>query len=229
MKFQKFSDSQKKLGAIIFALAAGVSVLLTVKSINLQQPPLATTLLPMAHEGSANVQAVLSQKESHLDSEIAPAGMPVANANVDSSNHSPAHRSWQMAGVKSQAPSIPLSERISDYVIVELPQTLQDLPSVGEQVSLPMLHGKMLVAKVESATTLFNGDYTWSGHLEGFGTDYPVVMTYGESSVFATITTPEGSYTMESTDGLGWLYKNPAEAELSHPGANDFLEIESLQ
>jgi hypothetical protein len=81
------------------------------------------------------------------------------------------------------------------------------------------------VADVQSTTTNPNGDYTWSGHLQGHGTDYPVVMTYGEHSIFATITTPEGSYTMESIDGLGWLYKNPAEVELSNPGAKDFLDV----
>jgi hypothetical protein len=42
------------------------------------------------------------------------------------------------------------------------------------------------------------------------------------------VTTPEGSYTMESIDGSGWLYKNPAEIELSIAGAPDFLEVDPL-
>jgi hypothetical protein len=34
---------------------------------------------------------------------------------------------------------------------------------------------------------------------------------------------------MESLDGLGWLYKNPAEVELSNPGYKDFLEVNAIQ
>lgn len=226
MRFQKFSDSQKRLGAVVFALAAGASVLLTVKSINLHQPVVATTAQPIAHAELPAAQAVISHVESRLDSKIASAGTFAVNGAIESSTEMPAQASWQMASVKAETPSIPLNEKISDYAIVELSQKPAAFPAVGEQISLPMLHGKVLVAKVESATKLLNGDYTWSGHVEGYGTDYPVVMTYGEHSVFATITTPEGSYTMESINGLGWLYKNPAEVELSHPGAKDFLEIE---
>lgn len=227
MKFQKLTELQKKLGAVVFALAAGVSVLLTVKSINLHQPTVTTTAQPMARAELPTAQAVMSHVESHLDSKIASASALAANVAVERSNEVPAQTSWQMADVKAETPSIPLSEKVSDFAIVVLPQTPAAFPAVGEQISLPMLHGKKLVANVESATKLPNGDYTWSGHLEGYGTDYPVVMTYGEHSIFATITTPEGSYTMESINGLGWLYKNPSEIELSHPGAKDFLEIEA--
>ena len=120
---------------------------------------------------------------------------------------------------------ITLSEKISNYAIVQLEQHPAQFPAVGEQIQLPMLNGQSVMADVQSTTTNPNGDYTWTGHLQGYGTDYPVVMTYGEHSIFATITTPEGSYTMESIDGLGWLYKNPAEIELSNPGAKDFLEV----
>ena len=70
-----------------------------------------------------------------------------------------------------------------------------------------------------------NGDYSWRGYLDGYGTDYPVVMTYGANSVFATVTTPKGSYTLVSVSGSGWIYKNPSEFELSQPGVEDHMEI----
>jgi hypothetical protein len=149
-------------------------------------------------------------------------------------NHSPAlanesavalQAPWRLADVKAGQPAITLSDHIVDYTVVELPQPLTVVPSVGEQVSLPIL-GSVVQAKVESARYLQNGDYSWSGHLDGYGSDYLVVMTYGERSVFATITTPQGSYSMESMDGLGWLYKNPAEIELSAHGSSDFLEVD---
>ena len=50
-------------------------------------------------------------------------------------------------------------------------------------------------------------------------------MTYGADAVFASITTPQGSYSLESVNGSGWIYKNPAEVELTQPGKNDYLEV----
>ncbi len=225
MKFQKLTDAQKKLGAVVFALAAGVSVLFTVNAINLHQPVAGTTAQPVGRAELPAAPAIISHAESYLDSKIASTSTLVVSRASESSTGEPAQASWQMAGVKADAPSIPLSEKVSDYAIVELPQKLTALPVAGAQIALPMLHGKNIIAVVESVSHLANGDYSWSGHLQGYGSDYPVVMTYGEHSIFATITTPEGSYTMESINGLGWLYKNPAEVELSHPGAKDFLDI----
>jgi hypothetical protein len=134
-----------------------------------------------------------------------------------------------MGGVKAAIPKIPLSEKISVYAIVELEQHPANFPAEGQQILLPMLNGEKVIANVQSVTTNPNGDYSWAGHLDGYGTDYPIVMTYGEHSIFATITTPDGSYSMESLNGLGWLYKNPAEVELSTSGAKDYVEVNAIQ
>lgn len=133
---------------------------------------------------------------------------------------------WQPAATDAGDPKIPLSDRISVYQRVQVNPRPADLPIAGEQVTLPMFNGKKWVAEVQTTTVSPNGDYTWRGHLVDHGDDYPVVMTYGEHSTFATITTPDGAYTLESVDGLGWLYKNPSFPELSAPGTNDFLEVD---
>ena len=136
---------------------------------------------------------------------------------------------WQKADNSSATPSIPLSQKIANYEIVQLDAHPANLPVVGEQITLSMLNDQKISVSVESAVTSENGDYTWRGHLANHGDDYPVIMTYGEHSTFATITTPEGAYTLESVDGLGWLYKNPSVIELSAPGVNDFLEVDSTR
>ncbi len=226
MKIHKLTASQKTFGAVVFALAAGLSVLFTVKSVSLQQPLISTSAQPI---GRAELPPSLTTSKLEVQAATdmnASANTIPLNRAFNRPSHTSVQASWQMGGVKAATPSIPLSEKISDYAIVELQQKPADFPAVGDQVLLPMLHGKNVVAIVESAVNLANGDYSWSGHLHGYGTDYPVVMTYGEGSVFATITTLDGSYTMESINGLGWLYKNPAEIELSNPGAKDFLEID---
>lgn len=131
---------------------------------------------------------------------------------------------WQVDNHRAPTPSIPLNERIVDYTVVEITANPAAYPQVGEEVVLPMLGGEKVVVNVESSVVNPNGDYTWRGHLQGHGDSYPVVMTYGATSVMATITTPAGSYSMSTVKGLGWLYKNPAEVELVDALQNDFLE-----
>ena len=121
-------------------------------------------------------------------------------------------------------PGMQLPQGISIYEPVEFDQ--QGLyPQPGEELALPLPQAEVVNVKIESSESHANGDYTWRGHLIGYGNDYPVVTTYGKHSSFSTITTPQGSYTLEVVNGQGWIYKNPSVFELSAPGHEDGLEI----
>jgi len=132
---------------------------------------------------------------------------------------------WRMANATAATPAMPLPASVSVYEPVSVNMESPVFPAPGEQTSVTLPGGERLQVNVETSTTNPNGDYSWRGHLDGHGDEYPVVMTYGGSSVFATVTTPRGSYSLESVNGSGWIYKNPSEFELSNPGANDYLEI----
>lgn len=154
------------------------------------------------------------------------AASPAAKAQATHNNASDKKiDAWVLGNTKSASPQIPLNSVIREYEVIEINQHPTQTPQVGETVSLPMLNGKKILVDVQTTSLNPNGDKSWSGHLQGYGEDYPIVMTYGQNLIFATITTPEGSYTMESADGVGWLYKNPSELELSDASSKDFLEI----
>ncbi|MCG8535305.1 MAG: hypothetical protein MI808_09435 [Pseudomonadales bacterium] len=139
--------------------------------------------------------------------------------------HAGQSETWQLDLEKLQTPGFMLRDEIREYDVVTLNEEQLTLPSEGDQMRVPLLNGEQVIVDVKKSKVTRNGDYTWTGHVQGYGTDYPVVMTYGKNSSFAMITTPKGSYSMESVDGVGWLYKNPAEHELTLPGHEDFLEI----
>ncbi len=190
---------------------------------------------PTSIELDSAVQAQVNQDLSQVvNPHIANADKALAAAQIASNSASSVkpevviagqHPSgWELAEANSTKPSIELNERVSIFQAVKVSRPVV-LPVVGDQISFPMFSGSSVVVDVQSIKTYPDGGFSWSGHLQGFGNDYPVVVTYGERSAFATITTPEGSYTMESTDGLGWLYKNPSEFELSTHGGTDVLEI----
>ena len=227
MKISRLSDKQKNYAFIALAVTAVVGVFLGMnvtpqQSAVIQSEITATPTSSKPVVSTSNGISMSNVSATHNDVAPVKSAMKAATISADATPKA----GWVVGDVKASVPTIPLNERISQYQIVnvEHPETY---PEAGQQMSLPMLNGKEVVVNIESTSVLQNGDHSWSGHLEGSGTDYPVVMTYGENSIFATITTPEGSYTMESVNGSGWLYKNPSEFELSNPGFKDFLEVDS--
>ncbi|SMF36309.1 hypothetical protein SAMN02745866_02324 [Alteromonadaceae bacterium Bs31] len=134
-------------------------------------------------------------------------------------------KSWKVEKTINEKPSIPLSEQVKSYEVVKLEGVKNLRPAIGDTVKVPLLDGAEVEVVVSHVEINKNGDYIWSGHVKGFGDSYPVTMTIGKHSAFASITTIDGSYSMESVNELGWLYKNPAEAELSTNRGKDYLEI----
>jgi hypothetical protein len=123
------------------------------------------------------------------------------------------------------APALPLPQDIDIYEVASLDMESPDYPRPGEYLELQLPQGYNYRVLVNSGHVSPKGDYSWRGYIEGYGDHYPVIMTYGQRSIFATITSPQGSYSLEALDGVGWLYKNPAPEQLTAPGLSDSLEI----
>lgn len=182
---------------------------------------LPTATDPLLQEAAAE----LARAQKALAAPMVQAPLSTAPAQTPSPSISVASDAWQLADSAQPAPTMSLPESISVYAPVSVNMDSPSFPEPGQQLGLTLPGGERLQVNVESSNTNPNGDYSWRGHLDGHGDEYPVVMTYGGNSVFATITTPKGSYTLESVNGSGWVYKNPSEFELSQPGTNDYLEI----
>ena len=144
---------------------------------------------------------------------------PISVSTQAGSNTSP----WQLAE-SEKGQGLPVPESIAIYEPVTLSEQVA-LPQPGDQLQLPLPDGDSVQVTVSRSSHLENGDYSWSGYVDGEGNNYPVVMTYGAGLAFATITTPRGAYSLEARNGSGWVYKNPAEVELTQPGKNDYLEV----
>lgn len=195
------------IGAIYFLLpsydhSASPPARVPAESQSGERPPAA------AHSGAAVSRA---STESITEVPVKPAATSTAIS------------AWQRNNTGSAAVALPEGVVIYESVTIDMDSPV--FPEPGEQVALELPEGGLVNATVISSNENPNGDYSWRGYLDGYGTDYPVVMTYGANSVFATVTTPKGSYTLVSVSGSGWIYKNPSEFELSQPGVEDHMEI----
>lgn len=214
-------------GGLILA-AFAVAIFLSKDLISLYFPELGNMLSGGLPSKEQQADLAIQQQESLQSAEetiaaaeqLAAEAAPIERAPIPEKEAKP----WTLHAADSDlAPSLKLNPKVKVYSPVTLEPHPDRLPAEGEQIVLPMFDGKSVKVNVESTQSNSNGDYIWSGHLDGYNNDYPVVMTYGENTTFATITTPQGSYSLEAVKGVGWLYKNPAEAELSAQGKDDFL------
>jgi len=120
-------------------------------------------------------------------------------------------------------PAFTLDDRVSYFAPVTLNTQIENSLIVSETVSILLPEQKQVEATIKSVRHEVNGDISWQGYVDGHDDKYPVTYTQGKTNAFATITTPEGSYTMETVNGSGWVYLNPSSAELSSPGSTDYL------
>lgn len=135
--------------------------------------------------------------------------------------------SWSIESSSEVNPSFDINEKVSEKEAITFDTRSVTESQVGDRVTFSLPGDQQYAVVVEKTQTHRNGDSSWQGHLEGYGNRYPATFTAGDKSGFATVTTPNGSYSLESVNGSGWVYKNPEEAELTQPGVEDYLNIGS--
>lgn len=225
MKFHPLTQKQ-------IAISAGAILIVGIMGAiwGADQRPMQPQSLDLSRvnaERVTSLNAIATGTDHSLKSTFTSVGLPVVASAPSAEvavNKEPIQL-WGAADLKAESPSIQLNERVVEYQAMQVESRWGHAPSPGQMVVMPLLHGETISVQVETVQTLSNGDISWSGHYMVDGDAYPVVMTLGDHSSFATITTPKGSYTLEALNGSGWLYKNPAEVELSNPGTNDFLDV----
>ena len=162
--------------------------------------------LPVAGGDTLAIARVVAAQQAL---QRADASLRTANFALSEPDIPPRKPVWStVADDESVQPPMQLNPAIENAQVVRLPtpEMLEKTP--GDRITIPMPGGESLAVTVEDANRLPNGDYSWRGYVDGEGDDFPVVFTVGKNSAFATITSWEGSYTMESVGGVGWLYKN---------------------
>jgi hypothetical protein len=237
-KQQAFISCGLVMGGLLAVLVATSNDATTVDHLALVDSPVSRVEVPAAAaQALADTQLVAEVDTAIADAEFllaneAEASLPTAAVATDlgaADDLMGSDSPWQVAQADSTSvPSIPLDSAIKSYAVIKLDRRPTNFPSAGAKVTLPMFDGHAITANVESIKTMVNGDRVWTGHIDGMGDDFSVVMTYGEKLTFATINTPDGNYSLEAKDGLGWLYKNPSIVDLFGPDSVDSLVPETI-
>lgn len=94
---------------------------------------------------------------------------------------------------------------ITPVIAVDIPQNSIATLNIGDTVSLPYMGSAQFDAKIASKKTHANGSVTVTGNLVD-NKEFSVVLTEGKNMSFGTVTTPNGSFEIETKDGQGYVY-----------------------
>ncbi len=75
----------------------------------------------------------------------------------------------------------------------------------GERSLLSLPNGKQFSVQYDSALAGDGGNTTWVGHLNDYGTDFRVMLTYGPQGTMGTILTPDGEFKLQTVGASTWL------------------------
>ncbi|CAA6806880.1 MAG: Unknown protein [uncultured Sulfurovum sp.] len=79
--------------------------------------------------------------------------------------------------------------------------------SVGDVIKLPALGQVQYEAEITKVLTHKNGSTSATGNLIGDQNEkHSIILTEGKSTSYASISTPEGAFEIETIDGVGYVY-----------------------
>lgn len=188
---------------------------------------------PFTKSGTSQGPITLNESVDSLPKSVPTLSLPQTNPTqlnllsvLKAEPQTPVHRGW--VAIQGASAPFKISTQAREQMTVDVSSA--DLGNVksGDQVNFQLPDGSEAVAHVENTWTENNGDQVWSGHVEDVaGRDYRIVVTQGVSATFATINTSKGSYSLESINGRGVVYKNPEMGDVAPKGSTDYLMPES--
>ncbi|MCX7134003.1 hypothetical protein [Aeromonas sp.] len=129
---------------------------------------------------------------------------------------------WQAAEVDADFPLAEPGEGAEQPQPIALQGGELGLAQVGDSVTLPLPDGSTLEARVTKVELQRGGERNWQGEIRVDGDSYPVNFTVGKQATFGFIGTPQGSYSVETLGGKGWVYKNPP-LDRGHGGSDALI------
>ena len=113
---------------------------------------------------------------------------------------------WVQSNMEDIEKEFSSKEGVSPLIAIKLPKnTIKNL-NVGDTVVLPNMGNGEFEAKITEKKIHKNGSVTVLGNLIDSGNQYAVVLTEGKNMSFGTVNTPNGSFEIETRNGVGYVY-----------------------
>ena len=194
-----------------FSVSKKTSQIIVEENISSSQSAIDDTFIELADDKDLEKefkQLSSTYRDAIRDSDTSISAKPYSKAeelNKQKGNISPSP--WSVADLSVVGNNVRLRDDVEPVQLIQLDiNTLKSLQE-GDQFDFPAFNEHEYTVMVSKAKTLWNGDTSISGTiLSGDGTTFPVVISSGKNATFASFSTSEGSYELESFGKFGALY-----------------------
>ena len=101
--------------------------------------------------------------------------------------------------------------------------------NVGDVIQLPSVGQVDYQATIDKKIVHKNGSVSVTANLNG-NSNYSAVLTEGKNNSYATFSTPEGSFELETRNGKGYIYSvREMEDKLINPNKDDFIDPKDIK
>ena len=120
---------------------------------------------------------------------------------------------------------LPNKHSIQPTLAVQVSSNSISSLEVGDTIQLPNIGQVSYEAIIKKKVTHDNGSVSVTGNLTGSqNSQYSVVFTEGKKTSYASFTTPEGAFEIETVNGQGYVYSvQDMENQLIDPNKEDIL------
>ena len=122
---------------------------------------------------------------------------------------------------------LPHKKRIPPILGIEVIQNSIAQLAVGNVIKLPTIGQVEYEAEISKKITHKNGSISVTGNLVGDQNEqHAVILTEGKNTSYASISTPEGAFEIETINGVGYVYSvkdiennyiDPSKEDILHP------------
>ncbi|CAA6810323.1 MAG: Unknown protein [uncultured Sulfurovum sp.] len=121
--------------------------------------------------------------------------------------------------------TMPHKKMVQSVLAIEVTQNSIAQLSVGDIIKLPALGQVEYEAKITKKISHKNGSTSVTGNLVGDQNEkHSVILTEGKSTSYASISTPEGAFEIQTINGVGYVYSvKDIENQYVDPDKKDIL------
>ena len=113
---------------------------------------------------------------------------------------------WSQAIISDVEKEFSSKEGVSPIGAIRLPKNSIKKLNIGDTVTLPNIGNNKFEAKITKKKIHKSGSVTIFGNLIDSEKGYGIILTEGKNMSFGTIITPNGSFEVETQNGVGYIY-----------------------
>ena len=189
--------------------------------------------LPQAKNSSLKEERNITKKESHIQ---IPTKEKKPTKQIPKSTESivvepkvstdEEHVLYEILSLEEAKLTTKPRKNITPIEAISLSTSHTEELKVNDTLTLPNIEGVDYTIVISSVVKNSDDSHSLTGHFKDEGISYTTTITKSTQSSYITLSTPQGTYEIETQDGVGYIYRtSDIRKHLQKPNVNDVIVL----